>query len=148
MSKMVKSVEITFENLDYVEIPAEYFGKFQISGICTTAERLACNAILKQSKAEQVAFELLRSVDIALPGLMRDLFYDPMVEFSLLERIKDRRDITHLELHYDDCTAERFCVPWEDAEDEYHNKLQQANINNNGNLTVKLEAANENASYK
>lgn len=136
MSKMVKTVEITFENLDYVDIPAEYFGDFSISGIRTSVERLAGNAILQQVKAERIEFELLRSVDVALPELNQDICYDPMVDFSLLDRIRERRDITSLELHYDDGTTEQFYVPWEDAEDEYHNKLQQAQINNNGNLSV------------
>ena len=141
MGKKVKSVEITFENLDYVDIPAEYFGEFHISGIRTSIERLALNAILQRTQADQVEFELLRCVDIALPGLAQD---DPMVEFSLLDRIKESRDITYLDLHYEDGNTERFFVPWEDADDEYHNKLQHAYINHNDNLTVKLEYTNEN----
>ena len=138
MSKKVKSVEITFENLDYVEIPAEYFCDFSIRGIHICIERLASNAILQRSKAGLIEFELLRSVDIAFPGFQQDLFYDPIAEFSLLDKIQERKDITSLELHYEDGTAEQFYVPWEDADDEYHNDLQQAYINNNGNLYVKI----------
>lgn len=136
MSKMVKSVEITFENLDYVEIPAEYFGDFSVSGIRTSVERLAGNAILQRARADQIEFELLRSVNVAFPEFHQDIFCDPMVEFSLSDRIRERRDITSLELHYEDGVTEQFYVLWEDADDEYHNKLQQAQINNNGNLSV------------
>ena len=144
MSKKVKTVELTFENLDYVDIPAEYFGEFYISGIRVSIERLAFNAILQRTKADYIEFELLRCIDVALPGLTQDLFYDPMVEFSLLDRIKDRRDITYLDFHYEDGNTERFFVPWEDADDVCHNKLQHAFINGNDNLTVKLEATKEN----
>ena len=139
MSKMVKSVEITFENLDYVDIPAEYFGDFSISGIRTSVERLACNTILQRTRADHIEFELLRSVDVALPEFNQDLFYDPMVEFSLINRIRERMDIVSLELHYEDGTMEQFYVPWEVTDDEYHNKLQQAQINNNGNLSVTIQ---------
>ena len=41
MSKRLESVEITFENLDYINIPVEYFGEFYITGMQTTVERLA-----------------------------------------------------------------------------------------------------------
>ena len=49
MSKRVESIEITFENLDYINIPAEYFGEFYITGIQTTVERLALTAISEVS---------------------------------------------------------------------------------------------------
>ena len=39
MSKRLESAEITFENLDYVLVPVEYFEDFCINGICATVER-------------------------------------------------------------------------------------------------------------
>ena len=41
MSKHLESVEITFENLDYVLVPVESFEDFCITGIRTTVERQA-----------------------------------------------------------------------------------------------------------
>ena len=39
MSKHLESVEITFENLDYILVLVEYFEDFCINGIGTTVER-------------------------------------------------------------------------------------------------------------
>lgn len=138
MSKKVKSVEITFENLDYVEIPAEYFGGFCISGIRTTIERLALNAILQRTKTDHIEFELLAQVDDVLPELTQDLSFVPDEQLSLLRRIANRRDITSVELHYDDGSSDQFYIPWEDAESETRNKLLQAKIVDNDNLLVNI----------
>jgi hypothetical protein len=70
MSKRVESIEITFENLDYINIPAEYFGEFYITGIQTTVERLALNAIVQRTRADQIDFELLARVDVALSDML------------------------------------------------------------------------------
>ena len=138
MSKKVKSVEITFENLDYVDIPAEYFGEFRISGIRSSIERLALNAILQRTKADSIEFELLVQVDDVLPELKQDLSFVPEEQLSLLRRIANRRDITSLDLHYDDTTTDQFYIPWEDAESETRNKLLQTKIVANGNLFVNI----------
>ncbi len=39
MSKHLESVEITFENLDCILVPVEYFEYLCINGIRTTVER-------------------------------------------------------------------------------------------------------------
>ena len=139
MSKRVRSVEITFENLDYVDIPAKYFGEFQISGILSTVERVALDAILQRTKADHIEFELLAQVDEELPELTQDLSFVPDEQLSLLRRIANRRDITSLNLRYDDGSSNQFYVPWEDAEDEYHNKLLQTQFNDDGNLLVTIQ---------
>lgn len=111
MSKKVKSVEITFENLVYVDIPVEYFGEFRISGIRTTIERLALNAILQRTKADYIEFELLSQVDDVLPELTQDLSFVPDEQLSLLRRIANRRDITSLDLRYDNGSSDQFHIP-------------------------------------
>ena len=73
MSKRVESVEITFENLDYINIPVEYFGEFYITGMQTTVEPLALNAILQRTRADQIEFELLARVDVASSDITRNL---------------------------------------------------------------------------
>lgn len=138
MSKFVESVEITFENLDYVIIPAEYFGAFSINGIRCGIARVASNAILQRTEAEQIEFELLQSVDAALPNMVHDLSFAPAEKSSLLERIMQRRDITDLTVHYSDNSTQQICAPWEDTENEYHNKLQKAHRNGENNLIVTI----------
>ena len=95
MSKRVESIEITFENLDYINIPAEYFGEFYITGIQTTVERLALNAIVQRTRADQIEFELLARVDVALSDMSRDLSFLPEENLSLLKRIENRKDIAY-----------------------------------------------------
>lgn len=138
MSKRAESIEITFENLDYINIPAEYFGEFYITGIRTTVERLALNAILQRKKADQIEFELLARVDVALSDMSHDLSFLPDERLSLLKRIENRRDIAYLDIYYDDGSSDQFYLPWEDAESETRNKLLQAKIVDNGNLLVNI----------
>ena len=138
MSKHAESIEITFENLDYINIPAEYFGEFYITGIRITVERLALNAILQRTKADQIEFELLARVDVALSDMSHDLSFLPEEKLSLLKRIENRRDIAYLDIYYDDGSSDQFYLPWEDAESETRNKLLQAKIVDNGNLLVTI----------
>lgn len=121
MPKILKAIGITFENLDWVNIPVVYFGEISVG-----------------ANSSQIRFELLRSADVAFPSFQEDVFYDRMADFSLLERIHTRQDITHLYLIYTDGSLTCLRVPWEDADDEYHNRLQQSYINTSGNLQVTI----------
>jgi hypothetical protein len=138
MSKKVNSVEITFENLDYVNVPAEFFGTFQIVDIHISVERLALNAILQRTYADHAEFEMLVSVDSELSRLTHDLSFTPDEQSSLLKRIANRRDITSLSLHYDDGTIDHIYLPWEDATNETNNQLLSANFTKVGNLLVTI----------
>ena len=123
MSKRLESVEITFENLDYVLVPVEYFEGFYISGIRTTVERLALNVVLQRTIPDRVEIELSTRIDVALSDLSSDLSFTPEENLSLLKRIESRRDIAYLDLYYDDGSSDQFYLPWEDDQDECHNKL-------------------------
>ena len=138
MSKRAESIEITFENLDYIHIPVEYFGEFHISGIRTTVDRLAQNAIVQRTMADQIEFELQERVDVALPDMSRDLFFLPEENLSLLKRIEQRKDIAYLDIYYDDGSTDRFYLPWEDGREEHHNKLLKTRRKQNGSLLVAL----------
>lgn len=138
MSKIVKTVEITFENLEFVEIPAEFFGEFYIEGLRSSVERLSCNAILQRTKADKITFELLRDVESVVQTLTQDLFGDSLSGFSLQERIAARNDITSLTLKYNDDTTEQFYVTWQDADSDSRNILQHSSITDNANLIVTI----------
>ena len=142
MSKRAESIELTFENLDYIHIPVEYFGEFRITGIRTTVERLAANAILQRTQVEQVEFELLAQVDAALSDMSRDLSFLPEERLSLLKRIENRKDIACLDIYYDDGSSDQIYLPWEDTQDDRHNRhlrsLLRTKRNKNGNLTIAI----------
>jgi hypothetical protein len=139
MSKRLESVEITFENLDYVLVPVEYFEDFYISGIRTTVERLALNVVLQRTIPDRVEIELSARIDVALSDLSSDLSFTPEENLSLLKRIESRRDIAYLDLYYDDGSSDQFYLPWEDDQDECKNKLLKANYNDSGNLMITIE---------
>jgi hypothetical protein len=139
MSKRLESVEITFENLDYVLVPVEYFEDFYISGIRTTVERLALNVVLQRTILDRVEIELSARIDVALSDLSSDLSFTPEENLSLLKRIESRRDIAYLDLYYDDGSSDQFYLPWEDDQDECQNKLLKANYSDGGNLMITIE---------
>ena len=139
MSKRLESVEITFENLDYVLVPVEYFEDFYISGIRTTVERLALNAVLQRTIPDRVEIELSACIDVALSDLSSDLSFTPEENMSLLKRIESRRDIAYLDLYYDDGSSDQFYLPWEDDQNECQNKLLKANYSDSGNLMITIE---------
>ena len=139
MSKRVESVEITFENLDYILVPVEYFEDFYITGIRTTVERLALNIILQRTIPDRVEIELSARIDVALSDLSSDLSFTPEENLSLLKRIESRRDIAYLDLYYDDGSSDQFYLPWEDDQDECKNKLLKVNYNDSGNLMITIE---------
>lgn len=99
MGRRVELVEITFENLDYILIPVKYFEKFYISGIRTTVEQLAKNAILQRTKADRFEIELSARIDVALSDLDSDLSFTAEENLSLLKRIESRRNIAYLDLY-------------------------------------------------
>ena len=139
MNKRLKVIKIIFENLDTIDIPAVYFKRFCISGIHTTVERLAPNAIFQRTKADQIELELLAQVDTAMLDMSRDLFFRPEENWSLLKRIENRRDLAILDLHYDDGSPERIYLPWEDTANRCHNRLLKTQ-RNNGNLIITISA--------
>ena len=53
--------------------------------------------------------------------------------------IESRRDIAYLDLYYDDGSSDQFYLPWEDDQDECHNKRLTTQYNENGNLSIFLQ---------
>ena len=138
MSKDVRFIEITFENLDYVVIPAHYFREFELTDIRTTVRRAAANAILKCTVVNSVMFELDPEVNKDAAAFEGSVYCISTGEGSLFDRLQNR-DITQMKLIYADKTEEEFSVAWEDEEnDEYRNRLQRTLINSAGQLCVQI----------
>ena len=109
MSKDVRSISITFENLDHIVIPAHYFSAFNLSDICTEVCRVAMNAILKHSIVNSVTFELSPDTNKDTAIFEGDVHCINTGEGTLFDRLQGR-DITHLKLIYADKTEEDFVV--------------------------------------
>ena len=114
----IKSVEITFENVDYIEIPIEYFSKIDIR----------CNF---------VEFILKESVNSCFEGFKKDLDMRNYVGETLFDRIINYCDIVEIKIIHNDYTAETYRVEWEESDNcEYENKLQKACLSDDENLCV------------
>ena len=117
----------------------EYIGEFHISGIRTTVQRFARNAILRRTQVDELTFEILDHVDTALPNLRRDLSFLPEEHMSLSKRIDNRRDIACLDLFYDDGSSDEFYLPRDFDEDGCRNKRLSIRSGNKGSLIVSLQ---------
>ena len=65
MLKLVKYIDIVFENCEYVRIPVSFLGVFYIGRISTKIRRIASNAIEEQKIAKKVFIELFAEVDVS-----------------------------------------------------------------------------------
>lgn len=140
MSKSVKDVEITFENIDYIIVPSQYFLDFSFEDIHTEIHRAAINAILRYSVVKSLKFVLKKEVNDVARSLEGDVHCVHYGEDTLFDRIHTHHDITHVKLIYMDDTFEEFAAEWEDdGDDEYRNLLQQTSINEDGNLLVTIQ---------
>ncbi len=131
MSKTIKTIEITFENTEYVAIPMEYFESYDHkksdSGIFHNMEEVSVDFTLKK---EVIGVQKLFDYDIH------------MVEFknkTIFDRVCDYSDICSLTLSYSDGSKEKFIVEWEDDESEFKNKFQTTTLTENGDLRVVIK---------
>lgn len=138
MSQDVRFIEVTFENLDYITIPAPYFYDFQMTDIQTSVRRVAANAILKYSLVNSVIFELKAEANKDAVTFEGDFYCGDSEDDGLFQRLQNR-DITHIDLIYADKSREQFSIVWEDdGDDEYHNRLQSSSVNAEGRLCVQI----------
>lgn len=138
MSQDVRFIEITFENLDYIVIPAHYFREFELTDIRTTVRRVATNAILKCAVVNSVMFELNLEANKDAGAFEGSVCCISTEEGSLFDRLQNR-DITQMKLIYADKAEEEFSIAWEDEEnDEYRNRLRRTLINPAGQLYVQI----------
>lgn len=114
--EMTLSVEITFENLDFIDIPKDCFEIIQINENRVFLKLLCC------SDKPICEFE----EDVCFNGRER-----------LFDRIA-KRDITHITLKLIDGTQKVYRVPWEDGKNRYENRLEKCAIDANGDLLVEI----------
>lgn len=120
MSKDICFIEITFENIDYIRIPADYFRAFNTENI------------------NSVMFELNPEANRDADGFDGDVHRIHVEGETLFDRLQ-MQDITHFKLIYADQTEEEFFVPWENADNGgYANRLQTSSIDGSGIFRVSI----------
>lgn len=124
MNRALSSIEITFENMDYVDIPISFFDRVDFKNIETSLS-LTGNRLEEKKLAHFVWICIKKKADKYLDSFNADICYDS------LEKRLSLCDITSFRLHY--CTGEYEDIGgrWEECEDnEYRNKLQRVTDDN------------------
>lgn len=125
----VKSLELTFENLDWVVITGKHLQEITVEKSCKRKDRidtLYCRFVVVAD-----VNELSQQTE----GDVHSIRYEGS---NIFERIS-RRDITQVKLSYSDNTEVIFNVVWKEAEDnEFVNQLQKVYIDEHGNLVCEL----------
>lgn len=139
MSKSVKSIELTFENIDYIVIPAHFFLDFMLEDVKVKICRAAVNAILRYNSTDKLMFVLKKEVNEVASNLEGDVHAIQCEGATLFERISIYNDLTHIKFVYEDESSEEYSITWEDEDNnEYRNGLQKATITEDGNLCVEI----------
>ena len=139
MNKIVESIELVFENMDYIVIPAHYFEEFCIKDVRTDIWSMKGNEAIWRYTAKVIKLVLKEKTDrvaTTFEGDMHSIKYDGE---TLFERIYGHDDITSVNLIYEDESFDRFAVEWLDGKDEYHNKYQTTRLEEGGKLVVNIQ---------
>lgn len=126
MNKTLSYIELTFENIDYIVIPAQYFTDICISNISSGS----------LGTAESIEFTLKKGVNEAAYAFTGDVYVMQSGGAFLFERISRYCDITHIKMIYEDDTFEEYTVVWEEDQTGCRNLLQKSYITDDGNLKV------------
>lgn len=125
MDKTIIFVELTFENIDWIEIHAEYFRELKlgvVDGMVGTSVELSLKA-----KADREG------------GTFRGDVNSIQHEHGTLFDRLHRNDITSIRICYGNDSEEAYAVAWEDeADDEYINRLQTTIREQDGSLSIRI----------
>ena len=128
MLKDIISIEICFENCDVVEVDREHIESFSMSDIIMTIGMCA-NAVIEHEVAKRTYIELDKHCFGNKTWLGEDL----------LDRILNFKDITAIDVKFNDGTSRRVGCMW-DGDDEYRNSLQKTYITTYDNLIIEISA--------
>ncbi len=126
MTPNIHFIELTFENLDHIKIPAHYFRDFELADGPESSGSYAVAFTLKpEANADFTTFDAdIHSVEVG--------------DETLFDRLQ-RNDITHIGLDHGSGPEERLPVIWEDADSlGYTNRLQSVAVNCDGALYVRI----------
>lgn len=120
MERKIESIEITFENCEYVDIPISYVNHYVFNQINTSVYGSGADPfVMKKAKLVEIVFD--RSIVDHVYDYTEVLF-EP--EKTIIDRLK-YNDITSFRIHYDDFSYEDIYVEWDESEEnEFINLLQ------------------------
>lgn len=136
MKNLVKSVELIFENCDWVKINRG-IGKIFIGDIHEEISRIAINAIRKHKVAKDIYLQISKDCEYE-----RDNHFDTYRGInnseSLFKRIYDWNDIVQINLYFEDGSVDEYLVDFNCDEDVIgeKNSYQKTLISSEGNLYI------------
>jgi hypothetical protein len=105
--KNVKAIELQFENCEVIQLPFNVLGNVYLGPISTEIARIASNAICEINSISDVALEIFSEAN-ELGGKIA--FFNE--NKTILERIYEYDDITHINIIYDDDSSVTYSVDY------------------------------------
>lgn len=109
----VKYIELLLENCENIVLPRNVLGNVYIGKIYDEVARIACNSIRRVICADEVALEIFPEAN-TLGSRAPD--FDN--ETTIFDRLTKYRDITHINVVYEDGTEQYICVDYNSENDD------------------------------
>ena len=131
MNRNIESIELYFENIDWIQIPAAYIKKLELLHVKQDPET-------GKNIELQFMFVLNAAANIDAFGFDEDMHCLDSGEGTLFERLL-HPDITQISVQYTDQSSIDYLVIWIDEEgDEYRNQYQSSRILGDGSLLIRI----------
>ena len=129
--RQVEKIMLVFENCETAELSAGDMYKsdvysLHIENVSKNIRTVGVNAVYEVIACNHVSF-------ILNPNANQNMQWS---EIDLFECLSKYRDITHIDVMYDDGTDDYIEVPWGD--DDYDNEYQSASFLDDGRLKVEI----------
>jgi len=129
--KRIRNIELVLENCEFVIIDTEYINEIKIMDIQK-------NIIGYSGASHPSVYEYCDNVHMVIYGRINDteqegLFSD---DYSIAQRLKEGRDITQIEVLYDDYPPE---ILWVNFKGDYFNQYQSGCVDEEGNIWIDIK---------
>lgn len=132
--KYINKIGITFKNCEYIEIPDHQIEEMILQDFEPWIGRIACNAIIKTDKCNQIYLQFAPQANVMMPRL----FGQPS-DTNFFFRVIGHPDITSVTCFYNDDTKETFYVNWKDAKNNNTCNANQYNkFTDNDSLCIMI----------
>lgn len=122
--RLVKSIDLVFENCEVISFDLKVLGAFLIDDIHPNIRNLGCNAIGKMLCADTVVLEIFKEGNAE---------YHPFQESThKFDRILNSKDITQITVKYQDGEEDY----WVQYKGVYSNEYQKNYLSKQGNLYI------------
>lgn len=123
--KMLKSITLNFENVDYIDIPVKYIKTMHISRIKQMSHIDYDYIYDAKDRLTQQSYQEAQHFDIQIDWNYLCQQYTNFGDQGT--RVKQFTDIVAIDLNYSDKTTKSIYVPWEDNNYEPDNNIYQFN---------------------